>query len=317
METERIEMNPKFGKRRFIALAGAAIAALMASASYAQRPADLSQIGQVRMNTPINAAKDISFNQMLKAYLPLDTTFTDESGAVVPLKNYFGKKPVILMMPFYRCPGICTQELNGLTELMKDERFPYRVGRDFEAIIISINPKESPDLATAKKKEYLDALNQPGAESGWRFLTGNQANIKKIADTIGYKFVYDPKTDQYAHAAGFVILTPEGEVSRYFFGVGYDPRDAKLALTEAGKGKVGTVIDQFILACYHYDPATGTYGPKVFALLQIAGFATVGLLGAFIFFALRADIKQPKLIKLPDGRIVPEGQPLQMPEGKA
>ena len=260
------------------------------------------------MNTPINAAKDISFTQKLKAFLPLDTKFRDETGAVVPISTYFGKKPVILMMPFYRCPGICTQELNGLTELMRDEKMPYRVGRDFDAIIISINPKEGAELATAKKKEYLDILNQPGAGSGWHFLTGEAADIKKIADTIGYKFVYDAKTDQYAHAAGMVILTPQGEVSRYFFGVGYDPRDAKLALTEAGKGRVGTLADQFILACYHYDPATGTYGPKVFMLLQITGFATVGLLGAFMFLAFRADVRQPKLIRLPDGTIAPQGK---------
>lgn len=301
-------MNPRMG-RTLTALAGMTVIVWSASAAHAQTPANLSQIGEVRMNAPsINAAKDISFAQKLKAYLPLDTQFTDEDGKTVPLKTYFGKKPVILMMPFYRCPGICTQELNGLTELMKNERMPYRVGRDFEAIVISINPKEGPELATAKKKEYLDLLNQPGAGNGWHFLTGKEADIKRIADTIGYKFVYDPKTDNYAHAAGFVMLTPQGEVSKYFFGVSYDPRDAKLALTEAGKGQVGSVIDQFILACYHYDPATGTYGPKVFALLQIAGFTTVGLLGVYIFFALRADVKQEKLIRLPDGRIVPEGE---------
>ena len=281
---------------------------LLASYAHAQRPTDLSQMGQVRTNTPINAAKDISFTQKLKAYLPLSTPFRNEAGTIVPLSSYFGKKTVILMMPFYRCPGICTQELNGLTDLMKDAKFPYRVGRDFDAIIISINPKEDAELATAKKKEYLDILNQPGAGNGWHFLTGNAEDIKRVADTIGYKYVYDAKTDQYAHAAGFVVLTPQGEVSRYFFGVGYDPRDAKLALTEAGQGRVGSIVDQFILACYHYDPATGTYGPKVFMLLQITGFATVALLGGFIFMALRADVRQPKLVRLPDGRIAPEGK---------
>jgi protein SCO1/2 len=207
----------------------------------------------------------------------------------------------VLITPFYKCPGICTQELVGLVELLKDKDFKYKAGRDFDIVTISINPKEQADLARAKKREHMDLLNQPGAETGWHFLTGEENDIRKIAGEVGFKYVYDAKTDQYAHPSGFVVLTPEGTVSRYFFGVAYPARDAKLAVTEAGKGRVGNVVDQFILACYHYDPATGVYGPRIFMLIQVMGSLTVLALGSFMVMAFRKDAKQPRLIATPDG----------------
>jgi protein SCO1/2 len=182
----------------------------------------------------------------------------------------------------------------------------YRVGRDFDVVTISIDPTEGAELATAKKKEYLDILNQPGAENGWHFLTGDEKNIRKVADQIGYKYAFNPQNRSYAHPGGMVVLTPKGVVSRYFFGVGFPARDVKLALTEAGHGHIGTVTDQFLLACYHYDPATGTYGPKVFLLMQILGFSTVALMGGFIFMALRRDVHDPKYIRTASGDAVPQ-----------
>jgi protein SCO1 len=191
----------------------------------------------------------------------------------------------------------------------------YRVGRDFEVVTISINPKEGADLATAKKREYMDILAQPGAESGWHFLTGEEANIRRIADEVGFKYVYDPKTDQYAHPAGLVILTPDGKVSKYFFSVNYPARDLKLALTEAGQGRVGTPIDKFLLSCYHYDPKTGTYGPKVFAIMQVTGIMTILVLASFMVYAFRRDAKSPRLVRYADGTIGPDGEDGKHPAG--
>jgi protein SCO1 len=267
------------------------------------------EVGVTRVNTPINASKDVSWTQKLDNPLSLDTPFRDENGKVVPLSTYFGKKPVVLVMPFYKCPGICTNELNGMVDAFKNDQMKFKVGREFNVVTISINPKEGADLATAKKREYLDLLGQPGAESGWHFLTGDEQNIRKIAREIGYGYVYDAKTDQYAHPAGLVILTPDGKVSKYFFNVAFPARDMKLALTEAGQGRVGTVVDNWLLACYHYDPQSGTYGPKIFAIMQILGISTVLLLGTFMIMAFRRDLKSPRLIRYADGTIAPADAP--------
>jgi len=217
------------------------------------------EVGRTR-TVEINAARDVSFTQKLDAQLPLDTPFMDENGNEIRLRDYFGKKPVILMMPFYKCPGVCTNEMNGLVDLFKEIESKFKVARDFNVITISINPKEGADLAMAKKREYMDILNQPGSDTGWHFLTGEEKNIRAVADTIGFRYAYDAATDQYAHAAGIVIVTPGGKVSRYFFGVGYPPRDVKLSLIEAGEGKIGSLGDQLLLPCYAYDPQQGRYG---------------------------------------------------------
>ncbi|MDX1932113.1 MAG: SCO family protein [Capsulimonadales bacterium] len=259
--------------------------------AHAQRPVGLGTVGN---NRPINAARDISWTQRLDHQVTLATPFRNENGQVEPLSTYFGKRPVVLVMPFYKCPGICTQELNGMVDAFKDPQIRFRVGRDFDVVTISINPKETPELATAKKKEYLDILDQPGAENGWHFLTGEEANIKKVADEIGFKYTYDAKTDQYAHPGGIVVLTPQGKVSRYFFGVGFSPRDVRFAVTEAGQGRIGTAVDNFLLACYHYDPQTGTYGPAVFRIMQVLGISTVAILGSFIFLSIRQEQRQAK-----------------------
>jgi protein SCO1/2 len=247
-----------------------------------------------QQNAPINAATDVSLDQKLNTQVSLNNLFRDESGKIVPLSNYFGSKPVILVMPFYKCPGVCTAELDGMVKAFQDERLKFRVGRDFEVLTVSINPKEGPDLATAKKKEYLNLLSQPGAGPGWHFLTGTEQSIKKLASDVGFKYVYDAKTDQYAHPAGLILMTDGGKVSKYFYGVEYSARDLRLALTDAGEGKVGSMADKFVLYCYHYDPATGKYGPQIFRIIQVACFATVLLLGSFMLMAFRKDFRDAK-----------------------
>lgn len=297
-------------RRGKIAAAASAIslgaAGVLAGSAARAQQLPPGQIGSTRVSAPINVAKDISFTQKLDNQVSLETPFRDEDGRVAPLKSYFGKRPVILVMPFYKCPGVCTTEMNSMVDTFRDEKMKYKVGREFDVVTISINPREGADLATAKKREYLDLLNQPGAEAGWHFLTGEEQNIRRVADQIGFKYVYDAKTDQYAHPSGIVLLTPEGKVSKYFFGVAYPARDVKLALTEAGQGRVGSAVDQFLLACYHYDPKTGTYGPKVFLIMQVVGSLTILLLGSFMVMAFRISSREPRLVRTADGRIVPD-----------
>jgi protein SCO1 len=310
MYTPFVAGNKKHWKNIGAALGAMLVGTWYASPALAQRTPP-GEVGRTRVNTPINAATDVKWDQKLDNQLTLETPFRDENGKVVPLSTYFGKKPVILVMPFYKCPGMCTNELNGMVDSFKDTQNKYRVGRDFNVLTISINPKEGADLAAAKKREYLDILEQPGAETGWHFLTGEEDNIRKIADEIGFRYKYDATTDQYAHPAGIVILTPEGKVSKYFFNVTYPARDVKLALTEAGRGRIGTTIDSWLLACYHYDPKSGTYGPKVFAIMQVVGISTILLLASFMVIAFRRDAKQPRLIRGGDGNIETEdGAPL-------
>ena len=287
-------MNYGNAKQNIKAAAAVAVAGLtmaIAAVPGAVRAQGLPGEGGIRYNTPINAVRDVSWDQKLDSPISLNNSFRDEDGNVVPLGKYFGHRPVLLVLPFYKCPGICTAELNGMVDAFKDERIQYKVGRDFDVVTLSINPKEGPDLATAKKKEYLDMLMQPGAETGWHFLTGSEASIRKLADEIGFRYKYDVKTDQYAHPSGFVVLTPQGKISRYFFGVGFSPKDTRLAVTEAGQGRIGTLADKFVLACYHYDPQTGTYGLAVFRLLQFTGTATLLALVGFMFAMFRKDAR--------------------------
>jgi len=253
--------------------------------------------GTVSSTAGINPATDIKFDQRLDNQIELSNTFRDESGATVPLSKYFdGKKPVVLVMPFYKCPGVCSAMLDGMVNSFSDPKNKFKIGRDFQAVTVSINPKEDAALATAKKKEYLSLLGIPGAENGWHFLTGDEANIRKLADEIGYIYKYNVATDNYAHASGIVVITPNGRVSHCFYGVEYPAGQMKLALTEAGEGKIGTPVDQIILACYHTDPSTGRYGPAIFKIIQIACFSTVFLLGLFIVPAFLKDAKAAKFV---------------------
>ena len=251
----------------------------------------------------INAARDVKFEQKLDSQITLSNTFRDETGATVELSKYFAKgKPVIVVLPFYKCPGVCSAMLDGVLKTVADPRNKYKIGRDYNVVSVSIAPSETPELAAAKKKEYLSLLGVPGAETGWHFLTGDEANIKKLADEIGYQYKYNPKTDDYAHASGIILATDGGRVSRYFYGVEYPAGQMKLAMTEAGKGKIGTAVDQVILFCYHYDPQKGTYGLAIFRVMQVAGFSTLFLLGLFVIPAFIKDAKAPKL--MPSAQVV-------------
>lgn len=260
---------------------------------FAQGASQQAQNGtRARFDTGINAARDVSINQKLDSELPLDATFRDESGKIVRLRDFFGKKPIWMVLPFYKCTGTCPQMVNGMIATMHDPSLKYQIGPDFEIIVLSINPRETASIALAKKQQYLSELGLAGAERSFHFLTGEEKDIRVLADALGYKYVYDAKRDQYAHASATFVITPKGRVSRYHFGVVYPAKDVRLSLTEAGQGRIGTVAEQILLFCYHYDPERNTYGLAVFRLLQVLGTLTVVLLGSYMYVNFRREARE-------------------------
>jgi protein SCO1 len=230
----------------------------------------------------------VGIDQKLDAHAPLDLVFRDENGRQVPLSTYFHSgKPVLLAPVYYRCPMLCTQILNGVASALKVVSFSP--GQEFEVVAFSFDPKDTPELAAAKKQSYLRRYGREGTANGWHFLTGDEANIKPLMDAVGFHYKYDPQTDQYAHASGIMVLTPEGRVSKYFYGVEYSPRDLRLGLVEASQNKIGSAVDQLLLFCYHYDPTTGKYGAVVITLIRTAGSAFVLALAAWVIFAFRRE----------------------------
>jgi protein SCO1/2 len=232
--------------------------------------------------------KDVDFEQRLDAQLPLDATFRDENGRTVQLGEYFHHdKPIVLALVYYECPMLCTQVLNGMVTSLKVLR--VNAGRDFDVVAISFNPKEGPQLARDKKRAYTDVYGRPGTEAGFHFLTGDPESIERVTNAVGFKYKYDPQILQYAHAAGLTVLTPEGRVSRYFYGIEFAPRDVQFGLMDASKLKIGTLSEKVTFLCYHYDPATGKYGLIVTRLIQAGGLLTIAAMGAFWFVMLRRE----------------------------
>lgn len=231
--------------------------------------------------------KDVGIDQKLNEQLPLDLVFKDESGASVKLGDYFGKKPVVLSLVYYQCPMLCNQVLNGMVTAFRVMNF--KAGQEFEVVTVSFDPREDAGLAAAKKNTYVNYLpadRRAGAASGWHFLTGDDASIKRLTAAVGFRYHWDEATSQFAHASAIYVATPEGKLARYFYGVEYAPRDLRLGLIEAADNKIGSPVDQLLLYCYHYDPATGKYGARIMRMMQIAGGATlIGIL--VLLFSLR------------------------------
>ncbi len=234
----------------------------------------------------------IGIDQKLGAQVPTDLVFTDENGKTVHLSDYLGKRPVILSLVYYQCPMLCTMSLNDLTRAMG--AMPLNPGEDFEIVTVSFDPREGPDLALAKKKRYVHEYKKPGAAAAWHFLSGDEPNIQKLTEAVGFRYAWDEKYNQYAHAAGFVVLTPAGKVSRYFYGVDYSSKDMRLALAEASEGKVSHPVEQILLYCYHYDPSTGKYSLAILRLLKVAAAITAISVGAFLFVNFRRDLRVPR-----------------------
>lgn len=231
--------------------------------------------------------KDVGIDQKLNNTIPLGLTFRDEHGRTVELGQYFTGKPVILTLVYYNCPMLCTQVLNALDRSM--QLIPMEIGKDFNVLTVSIDPTETPRLAEAKWALYTGMYRRPGGPQGWHFLTGDEPQIKQLADAVGFRYAYDPDSKQYAHASAIMLLTGEGKISRYFWGVTYPERDLRLGLVEASEGKIGSPVDQVLLFCYHYDPHTGKYGLLVSRMIQLGGLLTVLIGGLFLILLFRGE----------------------------
>ena len=253
---------------------------LTAFAQYAQPP-----VGPMPTGKSDEVLKQVGIEQRLNNQIPLDLTFRDETGREVRLGEYFkGDKPVLLTLVYYECPMLCNQVLNGVVGTL--EAVTFTPGREFEVVTVSFDPREGPELAAKKKETYLKRYRREGAEAGWHFLTGDKASIDRLTESVGFRYVWDEQSKQFAHASAIMVATPQGRLSHYFYGIDYSPKDLRLALVEASEGKIGSPVDTLILYCYHYDPATGRFAP-VMAVLRAAGVLTVLGLAALIYYLTR------------------------------
>lgn len=240
-----------------------------------------------------NLLSEVGIDQKLNAQLPLDLAFRNERGKSVRLRDCLGDKPVILNLIYYRCPMLCSRTMDGLIRTLRT--MSLAVGDDFTVLSVSFDPHEGPRQAASAKRAALERYGRRGAARGWHFLTGDEAAIRSLTDTVGFRYAYDPKLDQYAHAAGLVVLTPEGKVSRYLGGIEFAARDLRFSLVEASALKIGSVADQVLLLCYQYNPQTGKYGLVIQAVIRVCGLATVASMATAILWMLRRERRLNRL----------------------
>ena len=236
--------------------------------------------------------ENVGIEQRLDAQVPPSLAFIDDAGRSMKLGDYFGKKPLILNLVYYKCPMLCGEALAGLSASMKMIKFD--VGKEFDVVTVSFNPKETTADASAKKAEFLKRYGRPGAAAGWHFLTGSAESINALTKAVGFQYQYDAARNQYAHATAIMVLTPQGHISRYFYGVDFPPKDLRMGLVEASQEKIGNAVDQVLLYCYHYDPATGKYGAVVSNMLKLGGGLTIVLLGGFLLILIRLERIAPR-----------------------
>lgn len=280
----RSNFKGEFVRRALLAvgllLLAAHCSSLTVQAQYAQPP-----VGPVPTGNSNEVLKKVDIEQRLGNQIPLDLKFRDESGREVRLAEYFAKgRPVALTLVYYECPMLCNQVLNGAVGAFQGLQFT--VGKEFEVVTVSFDPREGPELAAKKKETYLRRYKREGAEAGWHFLTGDEASIKALSEAVGFRYAWDEQSQQFAHASAVMVATPQGKLSHYFYGIEYAPRDLKLAFVEASAGKIGSPVDALLLFCYHYDPATGRFAP-VMGVLRVAGVLTVAGLVALILYLVR------------------------------
>jgi protein SCO1 len=237
-------------------------------------------------NRPV-ALRAVDLEQKLGTRVPLDVTFRDEMGKPVALNQYFGRRPVILSFVYYSCEDLCPLVLDGLVRSLRP--LSFNIGDQFDVLTVSFDARDTPALAAAKKRDFVKQYSRPGAEKGWHFLTGDETAIKRLTEAAGFRFNYENEKDRFGHATGILLLTPGGTIARYFFGIEFSPRDLRLGLIEASADKIASPIDQLLLFCYRYDPATGKYGLLITNIIRLAGAATVIALVTFIAVMLRRD----------------------------
>jgi protein SCO1/2 len=250
------------------------------------------------MSPPANmrppTLQNVGIEQRLDAQVPPDLAFRDETGQAVKLGNYFGKKPLVLDLVYYSCPMLCGESLAGLTGSLRLVKFD--AGDQFDVVIVSFDPRETPDMAAVKKADYVKRYGRANAASGWHFLTGPAESINALTKAVGFQYQYDSKLNQFAHATAIMVLTPQGRISRYFYGVDFPPKDLRMGIVEASQGKIGNVVDQVLLYCYHYDPATGKYGAVIVNILRLAAAATILILGGFLLIMVRLEKSMPRRV---------------------
>jgi len=273
----------RFTNRPYTALlAIALLVPASAFAQYAEGP---------KRSEPVNARPGVlakvGIDQKIGQQLPLDLVFRDEKGRDVRLGQFFGARPVVLALAYYECPMLCTQVLNGMTGALKTLSFD--AGKDFDVVVVSIDPKDNFRLAENKKATYVEHYGRPATAGGWHFLTGTDASIKPLAEAIGFRYAYDANVKQYAHGAAIYVATPKGVIARYLLGIDFAPRDLRLALVEASNNQLGSVTDTVLLLCYHYDPASGKYGVAIINAIRVGFIATVTGFLAFLFVSLRRE----------------------------
>jgi protein SCO1 len=268
-------------RRRLLTLAAGVL--LLAGAAFGQ------PMSRGIMSPPTNVRppglQHVGIQQNLNEQIPADLAFTDESGRAVKVGDYFGKKPMILNLVYFTCPMLCGEELNGLESALRILKFD--VGKEFDVITVSFDPRDTPDAAAKKKAEILKRYKRAGAEQGWHFLVGGQDSIDKIAKAAGFEFEYDTKTQQFAHSTAIMVLTPQGKIAQYYYGIDYPPKDLRLALVDASQEKIGNVVDELLLYCYHYDSEKGKYSATVMRILRLAGVATLLCLGTLFIVLFR------------------------------
>ncbi len=236
--------------------------------------------------------KNVGIKQNLNQQVPDGLVFTDDLGRKVKLGDYFGKKPIILNLVYFTCPMLCGEELAGMESALRVLKFD--VGKEFDVITISFDPKDTPEAAAKKKEQILRRYKRPGAEQGWHFLVGPQESIDAVTKAVGVQYEYDAKTEQFAHTTAIMVLTPEGKISQYYYGIEYPPNDLRLALVEASNNKIGNVVDELLLYCYHYDPEKGKYSATVMRILRLMGVATMLCIGTFVFVMIRRSPRAPQ-----------------------
>lgn len=255
-----------------------------------------AQMNNGIMSPPANTRpprlENVGIEQHLDAQVPPDLAFRDETGKAVKLGDYFGHKPLILNLVYYNCTMLCGEALAGLASAMRLVKFD--VGNEFDVMTVSFDPRETPEMAAAKKKDYVGRYGRANAAAGWHFLTGEAESINVLTKAVGFQYQYDAKTNQYAHATAIMVLTPQGRISRYFYGVDFPPKDLRMGLVEASQAKIGNAVDAVLLYCYHYNPETGKYGAMVANILRLAAVVTILLLGGLLFILWRLDRSVPR-----------------------
>ncbi len=265
------------GSRRFCLFIG--LAALLSFQGAATARAESA-------NARPQMLRDVGIDQRLDAQVPLDLEFRDETGKTVALREYLRKKPVILSLVYFGCPMLCSMVENGLLQSLKELTFD--VGRQFDVLTVSFDPHDKPEVAAAKKAVYVGLYGRPGASEGWHFLTGDEKSIRELARAVGFRYTYDRETRQFSHATAIMVLTPQGKLARYFYGIQYPSRDLRLGLVEASANKIGSPVDAVLLFCSQYNPTTGKYGLIISRIIQIAGLVTVLSIGTLIAALFRS-----------------------------